>query len=225
MRVLCGSGYGTPASDNVADVTKSHNTEMPLRTRIPTSHFLVKICSHTHKHAMEKEAAETRLSALKLHGPARRSRRSTSPSVLEIVDVDHPVRADLPYSLPAGHRVEFHRREETRIKAMAQNRSNDQRRRTAILEARTTVYALLKTCTGKSAPVLQRPGSKLLKDSCDLHAHYAVCLVATLTALVLGRSFCTSENLSYEVRKTRITIARPSASKGRLFDISSKFPS
>ena len=49
---------------------------------------------------------------------------------------------------------------------ITQNRSNDQRRRPLILEARTTVYALLKTATEDTAPVL----SKLLKDSCDLYA-------------------------------------------------------
>ena len=92
-----------------------------------------------HAGSQWKEAAETRLSTMKLLHVAQ---GGLPPSVLEIIDVD---LTSLP-SLPEGHR-DFHRREETRIKVMTQNKSNDQRRQTLILEARTAVYALLKTST------------------------------------------------------------------------------
>ena len=99
-----------PTSDNVADATKdaAANSTNAL-PQFPGEDLLA------HAGTQWKEAAETRLSALKLLHVAQ---GGMPPAVLEIIDVD---LTDLP-SLPAGHR-DHHRREETRIKVMALVRS------------------------------------------------------------------------------------------------------
>ena len=66
-------------------------------------------------------------------------------------------------ALPADHR-DHNRRHEARISAQNKNRSNDEKRFHLVMEARTELYTLLKTCTETSAPVLTRQ----LKNRCDL---------------------------------------------------------
>ena len=80
-------------------------------------------------------------------------------AVLQIIDVELD---DIP-PLPAAH-PQHERRLEYRKKVEAQNRANALKRYQLIMDARTTVYRMLKACTEDSAPVL----SKMLKESCDL---------------------------------------------------------
>ena len=66
-----------------------------------------------------------------------------------IVDVDITT---LP-ALPPTHR-DYHRREECRTKTITQNRANAERRFILTMQAWTSLYATLKACTEKTAPVL-----------------------------------------------------------------------
>ena len=65
--------------------------------------------------------------------------------------------------LPEGHR-DAERRKESRIKVIAQNAANEEKRYTLRLQAWTEVYTALKISTETTAPVL----SRVLRDECDL---------------------------------------------------------
>ena len=68
-----------------------------------------------------------------------------------IVDID---LGDLPV-LPVGDR-DYNRRQEARIKIIAQNRSNAEKRKQIELDAWTEMYTDLKISTEVTAPVLSR---------------------------------------------------------------------
>ena len=79
------------------------------------------------------------------------------PTAACIVDVD---LATLP-ELPPEHR-DYSRRVETRSRMIAQNESNDRKRYTITMDARTELYAKLKACTARTAPLL----SRRLQETC-----------------------------------------------------------
>ena len=91
----------------------------------------------------------------------RCSRGSTRRCDRAIIDFD---LALLP-ELPVGNR-DYNRRMESRMKAQAQNDANAAKRDLLELQSWTTLYTKLKTCTGKTAPVLSR--SAVLATLCDL---------------------------------------------------------
>ena len=66
-------------------------------------------------------------------------------------------------ALSPTHR-DFNRREEARIKVIASNSANAQRRAQMELDAWTEIYTDLKISTETSAPLLSRD----LKEACDL---------------------------------------------------------
>ena len=79
------------------------------------------------------------------------------PAAACIVDVD------MPPALPPEHR-DFSRREVERSRISAQNETNGRKRFTITMDAWTELYAKLKACTSRTAPLL----SRRLQDSCDL---------------------------------------------------------
>ena len=108
----------------------------------------------SHTAALYKEQAEARLTTLGLLSVANGLDPS---SVRSIIDYDDPG------DLPPGHR-DFERRKVERMKLLAHNRSNAERRYDLRMTAWTSLYALLKASTEISAPVLSRE----LKELCDL---------------------------------------------------------
>ena len=109
-----------------------------------------------HAAAIYKESAEARFAAKGLLATAQ---GFDPPSVRCIKDIE---LADLPL-LPEGHR-DAERRKESRIKVIAQNAANEEKRYTLRLQAWTEVYTALKISTETTAPVL----SRVLRDECDL---------------------------------------------------------
>ena len=116
----------------------------------PGSDFLA------HNAATWLENATAKLGDLKLLAVAN---GRDHPAAACIVDVD---LANLP-ELPPEHR-DYSRRVETRSRMIAQNESNDRKRYTITMDARTELYAKLKACTARSAPLL----SRRLQETCDL---------------------------------------------------------
>ena len=109
-----------------------------------------------HDGAVWKEKAEARL--VTTHHLAI-ANGLDPPSVKAIIDID---LTELP-ELPTDHR-DYNRRHESRIKILAQNKSNAERRFDLRMTAWTELYAKLKACTENNAPVLSRE----LTTLCDL---------------------------------------------------------
>ena len=109
-----------------------------------------------HEGAQWKEMADARLATRKLLAVAN---SQLPPAAKAIINID---LSDLP-ELPVADRDQ-HRRHEARIKALTQNKANEERRMQIVLESWTELYTLLKTCTESSAPVLSRE----LMQLCDL---------------------------------------------------------
>ena len=112
--------------------------------------------SLAHEGTQWKENARAALGARDLLAVAQGQMPSTARC---IIDVD---LATLP-ELPESHR-DASRRLEKRIEVETRNKENAQKRMFITLAAWTKVYAALKACTLKNAPVL----SRTLHDRCDL---------------------------------------------------------
>ena len=115
-----------------------------------------------HEATQYKEQAEARFAQRQLLAVAQ---GFDPPSATSIVDVNLD---ELP-ELHESHR-DHHRRHEARIKIMAQNKSNAEKRFQLVMEDRTKVYTLLKTSTESTAPVLSRE----LKELCDMELLHAL---------------------------------------------------
>ena len=87
------------------------------------------------------------------------------PEVKCIVDVDLD---ELP-ELPVTHK-EHHRRQEARMKVIAQNEANERKRESIIYDKWTELYTVLKTCTEVTAPVTSRQ----LVEACDMKALHGI---------------------------------------------------
>ena len=113
---------------------------------------------HAHAATQFVEAVEARWAARGLLVVANGGKPAAAKA---IVDVD---LTQMP-ALPPDTR-DYHRREEARIKVMAQNASNAQKRIQIELDAWTELYTDLKVSTELTAPVLSRE----LIETCDLSA-------------------------------------------------------
>ena len=135
-------------SDNGPDAKRNNSAfELP---DFPGEDFLA------HTGTQWLETARAKLAGCKLLAVAE---RQPPPANNAIIDVD---LAQLPL-LPPGHR-DYERRLEARTKVVAQNRANDQKRFMNTMDAWTELYAMIKACTEKNAPVLSRN----LMELCDL---------------------------------------------------------
>ena len=103
------------------------------------------------------ENATAKLGDLKLLAVAANGREH--PTAACIVDVDLTTLPELP---PEHSHRDYSRRVETRSRMIAQNESNDRKRYTITMDARTELYAKLKACTARTAPLL----SRRLQETC-----------------------------------------------------------
>ena len=129
-------GRDTDASTGIPSTTIG---ELP---EYPGSDFLA------HNAATWLENTTAKLGYLKLLAVAN---GRDHPTAACIVDVD---LTTLP-ELPPEHR-DYSRRVEARSRILAQNESNDRKRYTITMDARTELYAKLKACTAPTAPLLSR---------------------------------------------------------------------
>ena len=136
-----------------AKTTRQYHVEL---TEFPGEDFLA------HAAALWKEQTAARLAEAGLLNTAN----GKEPAECKMItDID---LGAIP-ELPKDHR-DYNRRQEARSRAQTQNAANLEARFSIEMQARTAVYAALKKCTEKSAPVL----SRTLFDRCDLTKQYGL---------------------------------------------------
>ena len=124
-------------SDSTSSFATSAAGDLP---EFPGSDFLA------HHATTWMENATAKLGDMKLLAIANGREH---PAAACIVDVE------MPPELPADHR-DFSRRQLDRSRTSAQNEANDRKRYTITMDSWTELYAKLKACTSKAAPLRHR---------------------------------------------------------------------